>query len=382
MINLHLYPSVFTHESRILRETRVLAANTAFSRFIMVGITRPDLPEREAIDEKREIRRIPRTARRGFVGKVLGTLAWARRVESAFASEPDIACINAHSLSVLPLAARLADQTGAKLIYDAHELETETHGVTGLRRVLSKRTERRLIGRADGMMVVSEGIADWYAKTYDMPRPEVVLNCPEHAAPPRGDLFREKLGIARDQRIYLYQGALGPGRGIEAICDAFESLPLPRPALVFMGDGALGEFIRARAAGNRDIRLTPAVSPKEVLHYTASADVGLCLNEHSCLSHYYCMPNKIFEYIRAGIPAICSDLPELKRVVDGERIGVIARDNTPAGIAAAVREMQSIDLEIFGPRLAEAAAKYSWNRQAEKLLKVYAALGFVKDAAG
>ena len=378
MINLHLYPSVFTHESRILRETRVLAENTKFSRFIMIGIMREDLKECETLDERREIRRIARPSGRGFMSKVLGTLAWSRRVYVAFEHESAITCVNAHSLAVLPVAARLASRHGAKLIYDAHELETETHGVVGARRWLSKRTERHLIHRANAMMVVSEGIADWYAATYGIPRPVVVLNCPEHAAPLREDLFREKLGIARDQRIYLYQGVLGPGRGIETICDAFESLPAPRPALVFMGDGAYGSYLNDRAARNPDIRRMPAVPPAQVLSYTASADVGLCLSEHSCLSHYFCMPNKLFEYIRAGIPAVTSDLPELRRVVAGEKIGVIARDHTAAGIAEAVLKMQTLDLSEFQPRLQIAADKYSWSRQAEKLLQIYSGLGFLR----
>ena len=231
--------------------------------------------------------------------------------------------------------------------------------------------------RAHAIIVVSDSIATWYAKTYRIAKPAVVLNTPEHAAPPQSDSLRTLLAIPAARRIYLYQGMLIPARGIEAVCDAFEQLPTPRPLLVFMGDGPLVDFVRARAAKNPDIRHLPAVPPTDILRHTASADVGLCLFEHTCLSYYFCMPNKLFEYIRAGIPVICSDLPELRRVVNDEHVGLIARDARPASIAAAVLAMEQRDPHSFVGALAQAADKYSWARQTTVLASLYQELGLL-----
>ena len=121
MINLHIYPTPFTHESRVLRETAFLARAAQFSHIVMVGTARAGLPALEQVDAQRTIRRFERTSGSGLLSKTLGTLAWLRRVYVAFRNEP-IACINCHSLPVLPLGVVLAWRTGAKLVYDAHEL--------------------------------------------------------------------------------------------------------------------------------------------------------------------------------------------------------------------------------------------------------------------
>lgn len=376
MINLHIYPTPFTHESRVFRETAFLAQAASFGRILMAGIGRSDLPATQSLDEKRHIYRFARDPGIGLVGKSLTTLRWLRRVHQAFRNEP-LACINCHSLPVLPLGVLLAAQTGAKLIYDAHELETETHGMRGMRWLGSRLMERMLIRRADAVIVVSDSIAEWYRRTYRIRRPTVVLNCPEYAAPGRSDKLRSALGIDAARRIYLYQGALTVARGIESMCDAFDQLPTPRPMLVIMGDGPLREFVQARAARNADIRYLPAVAPQDVLHYTASADVGLCLCEHTCLSHYFCMPNKLFEYIHAGIPVISSDLPELRRVVNDEQTGIVTADHRPQSLIAAILAMEQRPPQSFASALRAAAVKYGWPHQTVALADVYRGLGFV-----
>jgi glycosyltransferase involved in cell wall biosynthesis len=380
MINLHVYPSPFTHESRILRETAALAETTCFKRIVMVGTAAVGLPPAERIDARREIRRFQRPAGTGLVHKVLGTWSWSRAVLAAFAGEP-LACVNCHSLPALPLCVRIAARTGAKLVYDAHELETETNGLGGLRQLGSKVVERRLIGRAAAVIVVGEAIADWYAHEYSILRPTVVLNCPDAARPGPSNLLRETLGLDAGRRIFLCQGILGPGRGIEALCEAWGLLHAPRPFLVFMGDGPLADLVEATGRNNPDVRRIRAVPPGELMRYTASADVGLCLVQPTCLSYALCMPNKLFEYLHAGLPVIASDLPELGRLVRQEGVGRVPAGEDASAIAEVVREMDAADLGRFAPAVAGAARKYNWQTQAGKLAALYARLGFGRTGA-
>jgi glycosyltransferase involved in cell wall biosynthesis len=380
MINLHVYPSPFTHESRILRETAVLAQRTRFERIVMVGTAAPGLPATERLDGVREIHRVPRAPGEGLVGKSLATMAWSRAVLEAYSAQP-LACVNCHSLPVLPLCVRLARRTGAKLVYDAHELETETNGLGGLRQLGSKLVERALIGRADAVIVVGDAIADWYARAYPIPRPAVVLNCPAGSVSVRTDRLRERLALPPDQRIFLCQGILGSGRGIELLCEAWDLLRPPRPALVFMGDGPLAGHVEAAAGRNPDVRRIAAVPPAEVLAYTASADVGLCLVQPTCLSYSLCMPNKLFEYLHAGLPVLVSNLPELGRLVREAGLGHVVPDATPQALAATVAAMDSGDLADFAPAVRAAAAKYNWQAQADLLAALYDRLGFGRNAA-
>jgi glycosyltransferase involved in cell wall biosynthesis len=105
--------------------------------------------------------------------------------------------------------------------------------------------------------------------------------------------------------------------------------------------------------------------------------VGLCLCEHTCLSYYFCMPNKLFEYIRAGIPIICSDLPELRRVVSDEHLGVVAQDMQPESIVAAILAIEQRGPKSYAGALATAANKYTWTRQTTVLAAIYEQLGLL-----
>lgn len=162
-LNLHVYPSPLTHESRMLKETAAIASFAPFERIVLVGADGHGLPERAPIDARREIVRFSRAAPSwapGAIGKGFGIAAWTLRVLRHYWHRP-VACVNCHSLSTLPLGVLLKWRTKARLVYDPHELETEANGLGGLRRTLSKLVERVCYGAADEVIVVGERIADW-----------------------------------------------------------------------------------------------------------------------------------------------------------------------------------------------------------------------------
>ncbi|MBF4323133.1 glycosyltransferase, partial [Vibrio anguillarum] len=202
-----------------------------------------------------------------------------------------------------------------KLVYDAHELETEKNGLNGFRQRISKYIESLFIRSCDLIIVVGENIADWYANAYKIERPLVVKNSPRFRLQAKKNLFRERLGILPNQKILLYQGGLMKGRGVQLILDAFKERKDSHVVAVFMGYGDLTTEVEQAAKNHQNIFYFPAVSPNVVLDYTASADIGISLIENTCLSYYFCMPNKLFEYAMAGIPVIVSDMKEMAEAV-------------------------------------------------------------------
>jgi hypothetical protein len=125
-------------------------------------------------------------------------------------------------LELLPLGYLLKFIYGAKLIYDTHELETEKSNLTGLRKKLSKWLEYLLIKKVDHIFVVSEHIADWYEKTYNITRPTILFNAPQVAHVKKTNYFRDTFHLRDDQIIVLYQGGLAAGRGVNILFDAFK----------------------------------------------------------------------------------------------------------------------------------------------------------------
>ena len=260
----------------------------------------------------------------------------------------------------------------AKIIYDAHEFETEqVENPNRLLHFLSVRLERFLVKRADAVITVSEGIASEYAKRYGIPKPRLVLNCPPFQVVRKSDRFREKFAIGKDQTIFLYQGGLLRGRGIENLMDVFSRAVRKDIVLVVIGSGPLEGQIRKAAERCGNIFFHPAVPSKELLSYTASADVGFLPYPNNCLNNYYCSPNKFFEYAMAGLPILVTDLPEMKRLVDMYRCGVVMASDTTEGVFAALEKIMAEDRSVYSANARKLAERYNWEAQEKVLLSVY-----------
>ncbi len=383
MLNLHVYPSPLTHESRILRITDALVRAGVFTQIEVVGVERADLPAREAVDDHRTLVRVPRRLfadRNTFVGKLARTLEWSVRVRSAYCRRP-LACVNAHSLAVLPLSTLLAWATGAKLVYDTHELETETSGYKGVRQKIGKVIERLLIKRCDLVVAVSDAIADWYATTYDIGRPVVVRNIPQFATPLEIDREsrRTAIGLRPDRITFIYQGGFIAGRGMERLLRVFAQVP--EVDLMCMGSGPLQPLVEQAVAVYPNIILVPQVPPHEVLSWSLVADVGICLTDSSCLSHYYSLPNKIFEYLHAGLPIIVNPLAEQQAMVESLGCGWVAPEDDEA-LKATIRAIDRTELTQRAQGVAQARAALQWSDEADRLVRAYRTAGIGEGARG
>ena len=62
----------------------------------------------------------------------------------------------------------------------------------------------------------------------------------------------------------------------------------------------------------------------------------MSLLEDDCENHRLALPNKVFEYIAAGVPVVVSDLPELRRLVEEHGVGWTADARRPAALAEAL----------------------------------------------
>jgi glycosyltransferase involved in cell wall biosynthesis len=290
----------------------------------------------------------------------------------------------AHDLDTLPIAAAVARLSGARLLYDSHELyvehESEPRRARSTRRV-QRMVEARLIRRADVVITVNVSIAEELERRYSIPRPTVVMNVPA-AAPanaPTIDL-RAEIGVPDSMPIAVYVGGLGPGRGLEQLIAS--AAHLPDVALVVLGPGAphyraqLAALAGAAGASERVFMLT-AVTGAEVSRWVAGADVGVVPYRSTCLNNYLALPNKLFEYLSAGLPVVTSDFPELRRIVLEHGVGATFDPEDPADIARAVRIVLPPASGSTEMRAAARAAGrlFTWEREREHLLSAFEQLG-------
>ncbi len=286
---------------------------------------------------------------------------------------------HAHDLDTL-LASYIASRSKrAKLVYDAHELMVEESTVQGrpITRAMWWILENLLIRRADRVLTVNRSIANELVKRYGIESPEVVMNCPEYRRTRRTKKLRQILGTESSQSIILYQGGLLPGSGLEVLIESMHWLE--QVILVFLGTGPARPELR-RLATSRGLEdrvkfLDPV--PFDVLpYYTASADLGLAVVRNAGLSYYLSLPNKIFDYIMAGVPVVASDFPERGRAVLESGTGVAVDPSDPRAIAEVVKSLLR-DRRLYRRMVAncrKTAKMCNWGTESSKLVALYESL--------
>ena len=228
------------------------------------------------------------------------------------------AVIHCHDTLFLPIGFVAKLLLKSKLVYDAHELESQKNGQS---KVLSEATfliEKLCWSKVDFLITVAPAITSWYDKNLGMKKSLVVLNSPEFDPAvfnsSANNYLREYFNIPTGKKIFLYLGIIGKGRSVELYLDVFKNNNIDSH-LVFVGYGEYVNKVKEYSKICGKIHYHPAVKHDEVVKIAKSADVGLCLIQNVSLSDYYCLPNKLFEYAFSGLFVLASDFPEMRRVV-------------------------------------------------------------------
>lgn len=303
-----------------------------------------------------------------------------RRAYRVVRADPPEA-LHAHDLNTLPVAAALAKRLRLPLTYDAHELYPEISTLSQREAATWRWLEWLLARRADHTLTVCDSIALELEQRYRIPRPTVVLNCPVggNADPSASEgeapvAVPKNGGTASQEPVVLYQGGFAPNRGLRTL--VLSAHGLERGTIVLMGWGRLEEELRELIAseglGDR-VRIVDPVPPGEVIAAAATASVGVIPYEPVGLNNTLCCPNKLFDYLAAGLPVAASRLPELARIVEQDELGITFTPGEPAALSMALNEILE-DPVRYGKmrqRAREAATRYTWEQESRKLLALY-----------
>ncbi|MDX1740766.1 MAG: glycosyltransferase [Rhodothermales bacterium] len=207
-----------------------------------------------------------------------------------------------------------------------------------------------------------------------MARPTVVENVPPFREVAPSGKLRSAAGITDNHPIVLHQGHIKQGRGCEALVRA--ALTVPDTHFVFLGNGplrpALQDLARSLDIQER-VHFVDSVPPELLLDYTASATVGVTLLEDTCLNHHYALPNKLFEYLMAGVPVLASDLPEISRIVSDFRVGRLCQPGSTKDIGKNLREMlsKSEELADYRANSRQVFETINWQSASERFLNEF-----------
>ena len=361
------------HDSRVRRE----AATLALAGHAVTVLELAALGSDERLDGfTRRSALPPDWVRRTLPFATYRLVFLATFVARGRASQPDV--VHAHDAAMLLPGALLARLTGARLVYDSHELATGVEYRSGAWERLVHVLEAALVPRCAAVITVSDGIADRLRARYALrSRPTVLRNvCGLPApGPPDGTRLRARLGIGTQDPLVLHQGSAAPGRGCEVLIRAVAAMPGVHLALLGAADdpnaAALIALASVENAASR-VHVLPTVALDALLAHTAEADVGVSLLSDSCENHRLALPNKLFEYLAAGVPVLTSALPELERVVRGGAIGWTVDPADPVDVRRGlVQALAARSDGALRARVAAAARELRWPVERTRLVGLY-----------
>ena len=259
------------------------------------------------------------------------------------------------------------------LFYDTHEYFTGVPELAGSpkKRAVWKKLEDSLFPRLKTVYTVNESVRNEYRKQYNIPI-GIIRNLPVTkevipAAVPRN--WTGKI-------ILLAQGAgLNEGR---SCIEMIEALPFldNRFHLVFIGGGTRWQMLQQKRKEMKlehRIDMMERMLPSLLKTYTPLAHLGVSLDSFADKNCLFNLPNKVFDYLQAGVPLFATAIPEIKNIIDQYQCGIYITDTSPKVIAARVTALfadEKFYLTIkTNARLA--AKELCWEKEEEKLKEIY-----------
>ncbi|MCY8215201.1 glycosyltransferase [Bacillus haynesii] len=259
-----------------------------------------------------------------------------------------------------------------QLIYDSHEVQTSR---TGYDSSFYGKLEAYLIKKIDAMIVENHTRAKYNEDLYGF-YPHVVHNYPFKQTEVNIEKIdlHSLLNLTEKDKILLYQGGIQTGRGLENLVKAAPKFI--EGILVFIGDGRikrdLEKMVDEMGIGDK-VKFLPKVPLAELPKYTRNAYLGFQVLNNVCFNHYSASSNKLFEYMMAGVPVVACDFPEIKKVVQKEKTGIIVDSHDPGSIAEGVNQLLAnpgLRSEL-SKNCRKASGIYNWLKEKERFIAIY-----------
>ncbi|MFZ4412833.1 MAG: glycosyltransferase family 4 protein [Bacteroidales bacterium] len=261
------------------------------------------------------------------------------------------------------------------LVYDSHEYFCGVPELENNRfaRKFWLSIERLIFPRLKHVFTVNESIADLYKKQYKVDV-KVVRNIPL-----RRELkitkTRAELNLPLDKKILLLQGAgINVDRGAEELVQSMQWVN--NAVLLVIGGGDVIEDLKMLSTQlnlKDKIVFIPRLAFNDLYHYTVLADLGLTLDKNTNINYRLSLPNKLFDYIQAGIPVLSSDLFEIRKIIEKYAIGEIIKNHHAEDIAKHINQLLSNEEVLAGYRknTLKANQELSWENEEKELINVY-----------
>lgn len=292
--------------------------------------------------------------------------------------QPDI--IHIHEFELLPLINYV--RKNACVIYDAHEdiprqmLGNKINTVRG--RIVEKLIElyeNHQIKKVDYVLTATPHIEERFRllnkNVATIANYPILENFQEKAVEQEGN---EKLAedAGKNGRIVCYSGSISSTRGIEILVEAIQKVN----ATLSLA-GRISEEYRAKIEkldAKHRVTCRGFLDKEQIIQLYKDSTVGVCTLLYTP-NHYWSLPIKMFEYMAAGLPIVCSDFPMWKDIVESSGAGICVKPDNPNEIAKAIEYL--LENPEMAKKMGESGRekvmeKYNWYNEEKKLLEIYA----------
>ncbi len=257
------------------------------------------------------------------------------------------------------------------IVYDSHEYFTETPEVIDRKFVKNvwSGIEGWIFPKLTDVFTVSDSIAKAFEDKYKVDV-KVVRNIPQKLEI-KEFKTRKMLGLPENKKIIILQGSgINIQRGAEELIEAMGFVD--NTLLLIIGGGDVIPVLKEMAQKPElkdKIKFFPRLSFTDLHQHTRLADLGLSLDKDTNINYRYSLPNKLFDYIHAGIPVLASPLTEIKRIIEKYQIGDTIENHQPKHIAEKINKILSDEKQIavWKENLKFAAKELSWEKEEGKL---------------
>ena len=281
--------------------------------------------------------------------------------------------VHCHDYDTLMLGTFIARLRGVPLVYDSHEWYSKMveDDLPGLVCRMIERTESLLLANCDAVIAANDAIAD-HLRSSGAISVIVVMNCIDLPPDASREAYLEKSRIS-----LFYGGSLEPGRFVEEMLEAAQKNK--DSVLRIAGNGRLvGEVKRAAEKCER-VQFLGYIPQEQVLENVSRCDAVICVMEPKNGNNAIGTPNKLFEAMAYGIPAIVTEGTFSGDLVKGLDCGIAVEYST-RGMTLAISSLKDPSSRKRMGRNGRAAAEkdYNWNAMRERLSQVYTSLPYIR----
>ncbi len=263
---------------------------------------------------------------------------------------------------------------GIPLVYDSHEIFCEVPELqtNPSKKRIWENLESWIVPKLKYCITVNHSIADYFINKYKVPF-IFVRNIPNY---PKIEKVKSRtdLDLPIGKKIVILQGAgINVQRGAEELVVAFQYLDETYFLLIVGGGDVINQLKEnvVKLSLQNKVKFIDKIPASQLKHYTSNSNLGVTIDKDSNMNYHFSLPNKVFDYLHAGIPILATRLPEIEKLVNAYHIGTFIENHEPAHIAEKIKEfLNSKEYLEFKSNTVIAAIENNWQTEKQKLIKL------------